>query len=163
VDVALLDQLWLAHAAQVHAYASRRVGPSAADDVVVDVFAIACRQLERVPDPAAAYLYGIAWKVVANHHRRERRHSTRRADAPTPSYATTDGDAYAMVDLQSTVDQALQRLNDREAEAVRLVAWEGLSSDEAAQALGCSPAAFRVTLSRARRRLRQFIEEDSNV
>jgi RNA polymerase sigma-70 factor (ECF subfamily) len=34
-----------------------------------------------------------------------------------------------------------------------LTAWEGLTTDQAATVLGCSPQAFRVRAHRARRRL----------
>lgn len=44
-------------------------------------------------------------------------------------------------------------LSVREREALLLVAWEGLEPGRAARAAGCTPAAFRVRLHRARRRV----------
>ena len=44
-----------------------------------------------------------------------------------------------------------------EAEALRLVLWDGLSHAEAAQVLGCSPTAARIRLPRASRRLAQSV------
>jgi Sigma-70, region 4 len=46
--------------------------------------------------------------------------------------------------------------NDRE--AITLIAWEGLRPAEAATVLGQSPAAFRVRLHRAKRRLRRELD-----
>jgi RNA polymerase sigma-70 factor (ECF subfamily) len=62
-----------------------------------------------------------------------------------------DGDA-------GEVLAAMARLSEVELEAVMLTAWEGLSSAEAATAAGCSRAAMRARLSRARRRLAQLID-----
>jgi RNA polymerase sigma-70 factor (ECF subfamily) len=48
---------------------------------------------------------------------------------------------------------ALGRLSERHREALTLVAWHGLSGARAAEAAGCSRAAFAVRLHRARSRL----------
>jgi RNA polymerase sigma-70 factor (ECF subfamily) len=49
--------------------------------------------------------------------------------------------------------QALAALGERDREALLLTAWEGLTSEQAARALGCSAPAFRVRVHRARRKL----------
>ncbi|MFC7585667.1 RNA polymerase sigma factor [Nonomuraea antimicrobica] len=41
-----------------------------------------------------------------------------------------------------------------------LVAWHGLSPKEVAHVIGCSSAAFRVRLHRARKRLKQAMAAD---
>jgi RNA polymerase sigma-70 factor, ECF subfamily len=46
---------------------------------------------------------------------------------------------------------AIAALSKREREALLLVAWEDLDPSRAAQVVGCSAAAFRVRLHRARR------------
>ena len=51
--------------------------------------------------------------------------------------------------------RSLARLSPGERDAITLVAWEGLTPDEAAVALGCSRAAVYLRLHRARRRLRR--------
>ena len=48
---------------------------------------------------------------------------------------------------------AFADLEEAEREVLRLVAWEGLSTRDAAAVIGCSPGAFRVRLHRARRKL----------
>jgi RNA polymerase sigma-70 factor (ECF subfamily) len=40
-----------------------------------------------------------------------------------------------------------------------LAAWEGLTADETASVLGCSTAAAKVRLVRAKRRLRAAVED----
>jgi RNA polymerase sigma-70 factor (ECF subfamily) len=53
---------------------------------------------------------------------------------------------------------ALLALSRLDREAVLLTAWFDLSSADAAQALGITPAAFRMRAARARRRLRAAYE-----
>jgi RNA polymerase sigma-70 factor (ECF subfamily) len=59
------------------------------------------------------------------------------------------------------VVDALARLSELDREAITLVAWEGLTPNEAAVVVGRSPVAFRVRLHRAKRRLRQEIDSCS--
>ena len=49
---------------------------------------------------------------------------------------------------------ALAQLSDADRETLLLTAWEGLEPNEAAVSLGISAPAFRMRLTRARRRLR---------
>jgi RNA polymerase sigma-70 factor (ECF subfamily) len=114
---------------------------------------VALRRPGRIPDEPLAYLYAIAWRVVANHHRRERR----RPIPLTAAHEPQTVDAYAEINLRSDLREALERIPARQAEAIRLVAFESLSASEAAVVLRCSPAAFRVVLSRARRRLDELL------
>jgi RNA polymerase sigma factor (sigma-70 family) len=55
------------------------------------------------------------------------------------------------------VRAALAVLGRREREVIELCVWAGLSSQEAAVALGISPVAVRLRLSRARRRLAKLV------
>ena len=48
--------------------------------------------------------------------------------------------------------RAFARLNENDRDAIRLVAWEGLSNADAARAAGCRGPTIAVRLSRARRR-----------
>ena len=50
---------------------------------------------------------------------------------------------------------ALSALGDADREVILLRSYEGLSSDQIAAVIGCSPAAARKRLSRALRRLRK--------
>ena len=61
-----------------------------------------------------------------------------------PSDLVSDRDAWV---------RALGTLSESDRETLMLVAWEGLDNTDAASALGCSAAAFRVRLHRARSRL----------
>ena len=54
---------------------------------------------------------------------------------------------------------ALARLGRRDREVLMLTAWEGLTPKETATALGCTHAAARMRLSRAKRRLRAALDQ----
>ncbi len=50
-------------------------------------------------------------------------------------------------------NHALAALDETDRETLLLVSWEGLGAREASAAMGITPAAFRMRLARARRRL----------
>ena len=146
------ERIYQAHYAGVLAYALRRAPRPVADDVVAETFLVAWRRLDDVPDDAAPWLYGVARRVLAN----ERRASARRLalterlrSAPRPAPADAGAGVLAA---------ALEHLTKREREALTLVAWEGLTAAQASRAAGCSHAAMRVRLHRARRRLARALE-----
>jgi len=57
---------------------------------------------------------------------------------------------------------ALARLDEADRELVTLVAWEQLDRDQIAAMLGCSRAAVRVRLHRARRRFARLLGEEGH-
>jgi RNA polymerase sigma-70 factor (ECF subfamily) len=57
-------------------------------------------------------------------------------------------------------DVALNGLPEADREALMLAAWEGLSAQQAARVLGCSPTAFRIRLHRARRKLEASLDDE---
>jgi DNA-directed RNA polymerase specialized sigma24 family protein len=131
-----------------------------ADDAVAETYAIAWRRLGDLPPGAElGWLIGVTRRVLANGRRGRRRASALRErlgvqprlEAPDPAERVADEDVRAAL-------LALRRL-DRE--ALVLVVWFDLTPAEAAIALGVEPAAFRMRLSRARRRLRTILDLDS--
>jgi RNA polymerase sigma factor (sigma-70 family) len=147
------EESFRAHYADVLAFALRRVdGRHAAEDAVAETFAVAWRRRDLVPDEPLAWLYAIALRVIANQRRaggRRQRLDQRLRDEYDPRGAD-HAEASARRDAFAT---AFGRLSDGDREVLRLVAWDGLSPEEAARVLGCSHGAFRVRLHRARRRL----------
>jgi RNA polymerase sigma factor (sigma-70 family) len=151
------EGLFRSHADAVRGYALRRTDPDDADDVVAETFLIAWRRFDDVPANATPWLLGVARRVLSNRRRSDRRVislSNRLADRERrkPDAATDDSD------LLSTIEVALDRLPEKEREALRLLAWEGLSTGEAAIVLGCTRATLAVRVHRARRRLTDIIE-----
>lgn len=143
-----LEVLFREHANAVHAYARRRTRAASADDVVSEVFAIAWRRIDDVPDPPLPWLLVCARRVLANQRRGERRVAALRSRLTAnrvPPLPTDEGDG--------VLRQALNQLREHDREVLLLTAWEGLGLDEAATVLGCSKGAAAVRLHRARKRL----------
>lgn len=155
-----LTELYAAHAARLYAYARRHGDPSAAEDLVADAFMVALRRLEEVPeDPgeARAWLIGTTRKLAAN---RRRRASTRdtfwRAAVREGWHARADVSAEEVVAERDACLRSLAALSAADRELVLLIAWEGLTHEQAAHVLGLSRTAFSVRLHRARQRLNHF-------
>jgi RNA polymerase sigma-70 factor (ECF subfamily) len=149
------ELLFESYHAQVAAYARRRAPVEAVEDIVEETFLVAWRRLERVPSEPLPWLYGVARRVLANKAR-----SGRRAAALAERLAQElerDGPADSAPGLSTGLEAALSALSEREREAVLLVAWEGLTPSEGAIAAGCSAAAFRVRLHRARSHLARVL------
>ncbi|WP_233526334.1 RNA polymerase sigma factor [Actinomadura spongiicola] len=137
---------------RVWAYAVSRAGRQVADEVVSETFAIAWRRLADIPDPALPWLLGVARNVLRDGHRAEVRHEAFVAELgrwtarPAEDIAEDVAERFAVL-------RAMAALPDGDREILILVAWQGLTPREAARVVGCSPAALRVRLHRARRRL----------
>lgn len=150
--------LFEAHYADVLAFARRRVdGRAAADDVVAETFAVAWRRRDVLPDEALPWLYGVARRVIANQRRSDQRRERLGARLALEPRASGD-DPAVLVGGRERVLAAFARLTEPQREVLRLVAWEDLEPPAAARVLGCSPAAFRVRLHRARRELRRQLD-----
>lgn len=143
-----VEALFVAHARAVRAYAARRMPPGDVDDVASDVFVVAWRRLDDVPDDALPWLLACARRVIANRVRSSRRQTALRhrlglERAVLPEVTVAD----------SGLAQGLSTLSTEDREALMLTAWEGLDHRRAAVVMGCSPRAFSMRLHRARRRL----------
>lgn len=122
------------------------------------MFAVAWRRLDQMPpgDAARAWLYGVAYRVVANQYRSRRRRTglTTRLQA----LAGVGGDdAHRDPTTGSDVDlvlMALDGINPTDRELIRLSAWDGLTRAEIAHVLGIKENAVDQRLHRARARLK---------
>lgn len=156
-----LERLWADHGDDVFAYAARRIGASEAEDVVADVFVVAWRNRTRRPRRELPWLYGVARNVLSDRYRsRQRRQRLlQRAISLSPD---SHEDVEADVDWLG-LDSVLDELSETELEALLLTAWEGLKPRDAADVVGISGAAFRMRLSRARRRVRKLLADKENT
>lgn len=144
------DQLWQDHAPAVLRYARRHVLPDEVEDVVAETFVVAWRRLHEVPAYGLPWLLGVARNVSANVRRGRRR---REALFDRLAFELDDEPVWPGADGgDDTVTAALHRLSDADRELLTLLAWDGLSQAEAAEALGCSRGVLKVRLHRARRR-----------
>ncbi|MCK0118445.1 RNA polymerase sigma-70 factor (ECF subfamily) [Isoptericola sp. CG 20/1183] len=157
-----LTGLWVDHHEQVTRFVARRVAPELVDDVVSEAFLVAWRRLDDVPADPRPWLFGVARNVLATHlrtHGRWRALTVRIEQQPTPTQEGTDDVAADRADLR----QAWELLSDGDREVIALVAWDGLTTVEAARVLGCRPTTFSVRLTRARKRLLAFSEVPSET
>jgi RNA polymerase sigma-70 factor, ECF subfamily len=145
--------LYEQHYGAVHAYASRRVGADAADEIAAETFLIVWRRSDAVPGEPLPWLYGVARNVVLRHHETTRRQTRAREAAererPAPVCSDAAGDP--------AVWKAWNRLRPADREVLALIAWEELSVAEAARVLGCPAPQFSLRLFRARRRLERLL------
>ena len=153
------EALFAGQHAPVRAYVRRRAPAELVDDVLADTFLVAWRRFDDVPgaDPLP-WLLAVARRQLANQLRAQRRRGALgerlRTLLPTSS---VEWSPPAGIDLDLAA--AIGMLSDAEREALLLVAWEGLDGTRAARAADCSPAAFRVRLHRARRRVAAALGE----
>jgi RNA polymerase sigma-70 factor (ECF subfamily) len=147
------EALYRATYPRVLAYARSLASREDADDAVAETYAIAWRRQRDIPAGVElGWLIGVTRRVLANARRSRRRAGAlravldleRRPHGPDPAEHVADAELRA----------ALLELSPLDREAVVLSAWFDLSSADAAQALGITPAAFRMRTARARRRLR---------
>lgn len=160
------ELLYAKHGPAVKAYVLRRARASVADDVVAEVFVVCWRRFEEVPPDPLPWLLGVARRVLSTQLRGDRRRVALRdrlaevaagAHVETPDYSPASAPEIGREAPSNMTDPvlaaALARLSDAERELLLLIAWEDLSPAEAARVLGIKPAAARVRLLRARRRL----------
>jgi RNA polymerase sigma-70 factor, ECF subfamily len=141
------------HLGAVTAYARRR-GSRDPDGIAAEAMTIAWRRLADVPaDDSLPWLYATARNLVLEESRRSAPAAAAAVEAEQKSF---DPQPF---ELDPTLDQALRSLSRFDREALLLVAWEDLTPKQAAKALGINGTAFRVRLSRARRRLQTNLEQ----
>jgi RNA polymerase sigma factor (sigma-70 family) len=152
------------HAPHIHRYLARRVGPQAADDLVAETFLVAFGKRAGY-DPrfrdARPWLYGIATNLVGQHRREEvRQFRLRLAAGPAP--VQNDDSERAVVNLtaqsvRAPLGQALGALAQADRDVLLLIAWEQLSYEEVARALGIPVGTVRSRLHRARKKIRKAL------
>lgn len=159
MDATGFGELFDAHYGAVVGHARRR-GASwdDAQDVAADVFAVAWRRRDDIPDGfERAWLFGVARRVQANRWRGERRRWAL-AGRLAGAASWRDDDVAVVADLDPGLAAALSSLPARDREVLRLVAWDGLTHAEAGMVLGCSESAVSSRVGRARDRLRRALD-----
>jgi RNA polymerase sigma-70 factor, ECF subfamily len=156
---ARFEILYAQNYGRVLGYVLRRAPAAVAADVVADVFLVAWRRLDRVPEEPLPWLLGVAHKTLANERRGGRRRSAL-VEALTKESAGPGNSRTPAEEHLRAVTAAVDHLPERDRDLLRLIAWDGLTTREAATVLGISHSACRVRLHRARRRLTQELAPD---
>jgi len=139
-----------------------------AEDATATVFLEVWRHRHRVQahdGSALPWLYGVATNVCRNLTRSTRRRRRALAALPPPSlepdHAERVTDRLGSAARMQAVLAAVRELPVREQEVLGLVAWSGLSYEQAAAALDVPVGTVRSRLSRARARLTTLTEEST--
>ena len=156
------------HHRALMAYFMRRI-PSETDalDATEDVFLVAWRRIDEVPegDASLPWLYGVARRVLANHRRGVARRSRLwRKIAAEPAYPLQGPASDAVRSVQE--EQLLRALatQRKNAAALRVLTyWEQLPHEDIGHVLGCSTEAVHVRRYRAVKRLGNALGQTGQV
>ena len=146
---------------EVLAYCLRRAPSADGYDAANEVFAIAWRRIEDVPDGDAAvpWLFVVAKRVLYRRWRsthRFRRLTSRGVLQPGPGVPDPETVVVQQAEYDMVIE-ATSRLRPIDREVLYLAAWEGMPHRQIAEVLGCSIAAVDQRLYRAKNRLaKQF-------
>ncbi|MCW2814478.1 MAG: Sigma-70, region 4 type 2 [Nocardioides sp.] len=146
----------------VRRYLARRTDAATAEDVLADTLLVCWRRIDEVPHEPLPWVYGVARLSLANADRgsrRQRRVAGRIASLDPPA-ASTPGPGDDGSTTSETVTDALAALPERDAELLRLWAWEQLTPTEIAVVLDTTANAVGVRLHRAREKLRAELRKN---
>ncbi|RJL30991.1 RNA polymerase sigma factor [Bailinhaonella thermotolerans] len=158
-------ELFDRYAPAVHRYAVRRLGPDAGEDVVSETFLAAFQHrhrydLERAD--ARPWLYGIASNVIGKRRRDEvslyRAYVRSGVHPAEVSGGLVEHQADTLA-VNRPLAAALLRLRAGDRDVLLLTAWAELSYEETAAALGIPVGTVRSRLNRARKKIREELED----
>jgi len=160
-DREALGLLFDRYADRVYNHCFRRTASwDLAEDATSTVFLDAWRartRLQVVGDSALPYLLGIATNVCRNQARSARRRLRLAgrviAEVDVADHAEQVADGVDSERRMTEVLDAIRSLPRHEQEVLALIAWDGLTYEQAAAALGVPIGTVRSRLSRARARL----------
>lgn len=154
-------ELFDRHARAVNAFAAYRVGSDDAEDMLSETFLVAFRRradFDLSKESAAPWLLGIASRLIRRHRAVEAKQWRSSAAAVGQDVASLGGldDAMRRVDAEREVRALRERiaaLAPKDRETLLLYAWQGLSYEDIAEALGVPVGTVRSRLNRVRKRL----------
>jgi RNA polymerase sigma-70 factor (ECF subfamily) len=156
IELNPIERFYRAHANAVYAFLlSLCRDPIWAEDLMQDTFVKATRSMSgyRGGNPRS-WLFSIARSVFIDDTRRRR------------AIPVNEIEENSVVDTDVTevmlIERCLSKLPERQRTALLLADQAGLSYGEVAQAIGCSPAAVKVLIHRARVSFRTHYTETSS-
>lgn len=154
---AFFTGLYEKHHRAVLAYCLRRTNDADARDATAEVFTVAWRRIEDLPDEELVlpWLYGVARRILSRQYRSTRRlrRLVRKLGGVGTGSSPDPVSEMVMRWEYRTVREALDRLKPAQREVLLLAAWEDLSNDEIGVALGCSTQAAAQRVHRAKKQL----------
>jgi RNA polymerase sigma factor (sigma-70 family) len=169
-DDRALGVLFDRHSPRVFRHALRLVAvPADADEAMMSAFFELWRKRETVrlvDGSVLPWLLATTTFLCRNQTRTRRRYARVLAGLPRDEAvdaAETAEEHLQRLELRRELAAALRRLSDIDAALIALTTVEGLTAAQAASALGLSPGAARMRLSRARGRLRELLADSPNA
>lgn len=161
-DLPAFEKLYRAHAPAVYRVARRRLAdPEGASDVVQETFARALASLERLREPERfrPWILSIARNAATDVARSSSRLSPFLEDSALSVASDERGPEQLaeLAELVSLMNVSVADLFPRDARALYLVTQLGMSPPEVAKSLGITTGAAKVTIHRARQRLRDAL------
>jgi len=157
-------QLFDATREDVQRYCFRRLRVEDANDASAEVYLVAWKRIDEVPEGAAArlWLFGVARNVVRNQRRSQGRRAglLRRLSGLAPPVEDIDPPVIRQA-VDAEVATALDALSSTDREILLLQCWEGLPAAAIARVVGLSVRAVETRLSRSRRKLARVLSADS--
>ena len=151
------EALYRAHAREVYAYCLRRSNIDEAKDAMSEVFVVAWRRREELPDgdDVLPWLYGVSRKVLANRSRSYRRRQRLASKVAGQQETSVPGPESQIVRNEEHAEllKALAKLSETDQEILRLVEWDGLSREQVAEMQFVSRAAIDKRIRRAYKKL----------
>ena len=150
------ERMYTDHFDTVLRYCLRRTSREDALDAAAETFTVAWRRRSDLPwDLPLPWLYGVAFKVLGSQWRSRVRR--RRVAAHLRGVGDIEDPGPEVQVVRAAEDQqvldALEGLRPDDQEVIRLAAWEDLTREQVAVALGCSANAATKRLNRALDRL----------
>lgn len=150
------------HASTVHAYARKRIGMTAGEEILAQTFLTAFEKRARFDlsyESARPWLLGIATNIIRHHLREEREHLTalgkmfrEQPEEPVDDVARLDAQR-----MKPRLIAALLALSDDDRETFLLLALGQLTYEEVASALRIPIGTVRSRIHRARIHLRERV------
>jgi RNA polymerase sigma-70 factor (ECF subfamily) len=159
-DLAAFDDLMRQYQRLVLVTALRLTGSLPdAQDISQDVFLKLYRNLSRLDTASlTSWLYRVTVNACYDRRRRRRPEDPVEYAEQLPATATDPLESLTDAERRSVLALSLRRLPEKERAALVLRDLEGLSTEETAQILGSSEATVRSQVSKARVKVKDFVE-----
>ena len=163
---AAFDVFYVRHEALILGYFRRRTeSPDVALDLTAETFVQALASVRRFkpgPEPAVAWLLGIARNTLLKSLRRGRVADRARTRLGVAAIAVDDEDLARIDRLGSlSAEQLLAALPPEQAAAIKARVFDDASYGDVAARLRCSPLVARKRVSRGLATLRSIVNEES--
>jgi RNA polymerase sigma factor (sigma-70 family) len=162
LDPDAFREIFERHASTVHAYARKRIGMTAGEEILAQTFLTAFEKRARFDlsyESARPWLLGIATNIIRHHLREEREHLTalgkmfrEQPEDPVDDVARLDAQR-----MNPRLIAALLALSDDDRETFLLLALGQLTYEEVASALRIPIGTVRSRIHRARMHLRERV------